>query len=266
MKKIVLFGGEGYIGKVISQYFEKLNFEIISFDNLIYYKNKNKYISNLKSKNFIYGDINDTKLVKKAINSAHFAVSLAGLVGDPITKRYPKESELINNHGTKNLIDICLNSDLEKFIFVSTCSNYGISQKKESLDEKSHLKPLSLYAKAKVNAEKYIISKKNKTSVICTILRFATAFGVSPRMRFDLTINEFVKTLFLNKTLDVYDADTWRPYCHVRDFAKFIEIILNSDSEKINFEIFNAGSSENNFTKRMLVNEISKIIPNSKIF
>ena len=84
-------------------------------------------------------------------------------------------------------------------------------------------------------------------------------------MRFDLTINEFVKTLFLNKTLDVYDADTWRPYCHVKDFAKFIEIILNSDSEKINFEIFNAGSTENNFTKRMLVNEISKIIPNSKI-
>ena len=102
MKKIVLFGGEGYIGKVISQHFEKLNFEIISFDNLIYYKDKNKYISNLKSKNFIYGDINDTKLVKKIINSAHFAVSLAGLVGDSITKRYPKESELINNYGTKN--------------------------------------------------------------------------------------------------------------------------------------------------------------------
>ena len=265
MKKIVLFGGEGYIGKVISQYFEKLNFEIISFDNLIYYEDKNKYISKLKNKNFIYGDINDTKLVKKIMKSAHFAVALAGLVGDPITKRYPKESELINTYGTKNLIDTCLDSNLEKFIFVSTCSNYVISKKKESLDEKSPLKPLSLYAKAKVDAEKYIISKKNNTSVICTILRFATAFGVSPRMRFDLTINEFVKTLFLNKTLDVYDADTWRPYCHVKDFAKFIEIILNSDSKKVNFQIFNAGSSQNNFTKRMLVNEIFKIIPNGKI-
>ena len=176
MKKVVLFGGEGYIGKVISQYLKKLNFEIISFDNLIYCKNKNKYISELKNKNFIYGDINNSELVKKVVSKADFAVVLAGLVGDPITKRYPRESELINNRGTKNLIDICLNSGLEKFIFVSTCSNYGVSQKKESLDEKSPLKPLSLYAKAKVDAEKYIISKKNRTSVICTILRFATAF------------------------------------------------------------------------------------------
>ena len=84
-------------------------------------------------------------------------------------------------------------------------------------------------------------------------------------MRFDLTINQFVKTLFFNKILDVYDADTWRPYCHVKDFATLITIILESDSKKINFEIFNAGSSTNNFTKRMLVNEITKIIPNGKI-
>ena len=82
---------------------------------------------------------------------------------------------------------------------------------------------------------------------------------------FSLCAKSFVKTLFLNRTLNVYDADTWRQYCHVKDFAKFIEIVLNSDPEKINFEIFNAGSSENNFTKRMLVNEISKIIPDRKI-
>ena len=265
MKKIVLFGGEGYIGKVISQHFEKLNYKIISFDNLIYYKDKKKYISNSKNNNFIYGDIKDTNLVKDTINQAQYAVVLAGLVGDPITKKYPKESELINNFGIKNLIDTCLDSNLEKFIFISTCSNYGISQEKKSLDEESPLKPLSLYAKSKVDAEKYIISKKNKTSVICTILRFATAFGASPRMRFDLTVNEFVKTLYLKKVLDVYDADTWRPYCHVKDFAKFVDIIFNSEAEKINFEIFNAGSSENNFTKRMLVNEIAKIIPSGKI-
>ena len=265
MKKIVLFGGEGYIGKVISQHFEKLNYKIISFDNLIYYKDKKKYISNSKNNNFIYGDIKDTNLVKDTINQAQYAVVLAGLVGDPITKKYPKESELINNFGIKNLIDTCLDSNLEKFIFISTCSNYGISQEKKSLDEESPLKPLSLYAKSKVDAEKYIISKKNKTSVICTILRFATAFGASPRMRFDLTVNEFVKTLYLKKVLDVYDADTWRPYCHVKDFAKFVDIIFNSEAENINFEIFNAGSSENNFTKRMLVNEIAKIIPSGKI-
>ena len=265
MKKIVLFGGEGYIGRVISQYFRKLNFEIVSFDNLIYYKDKNKYISNFKNKNFVCGDINDADLVKKTIKEADYAVALAGLVGEPITKKYPKESKIINTQGIRSLIDACLSSDLEKFIFISTCSNYGISNKKEKPNEESPLRPLSPYSKAKVDSEKYILSKKKETSVTCTILRFATAFGISPRMRFDLTVNEFVRILFLNETLDVYDADTWRPYCHVKDFAKFIKIILNSDSKKINFQIFNAGSDKNNFTKRMLIDEIKKIVPDGKI-
>ena len=130
-------------------------------------------------------------------------------------------------------------------------------------DENFELTPLSLYAKAKVEIEKYFLNKKNKVSYTGTVLRFSTAFGISPRMRFDLSISEFVKELYLGNELDIYDENTWRPYCHVRDFAKLLDLILKEKKENINFEVFNAGGDENNFTKKMIVNEISKHIPNA---
>ena len=107
--------------------------------------------------------------------------------------------------------------------------------------------------------------KKNKTNKICTVLRFATAYGSSPRMRFDLTVNEFVKTLYDKKTLEIYDKHTWRPYCHTRDFAKIINMVFNAKQNKVNFQIFNAGSSKNNFTKLMLAKKISKFFSKPKI-
>ena len=103
---------------------------------------------------------------------------------------------------------------------MSTCSNYGLIKGDYLADEEHDLNPLSLYAKSKVNIEKYILSLYKKSSMRPTILRFATAFGLSPRMRFDLTVNQFTKELKLNKKLQVFDENTWRPYCHVKDFAE----------------------------------------------
>jgi nucleoside-diphosphate-sugar epimerase len=86
-----------------------------------------------------------------------------------------------------------------------------------------------------------------------TILRFSTAFGLSPRMRFDLTINQFTRELAIGNELVVYDADTWRPYCHVQDFAHLIQLVIEAPNDKVAFEIFNAGADENNATKKMVV-------------
>lgn len=89
-------------------------------------------------------------------------------------------------------------------------------------------------------------------------MRFATAFGLSPRMRFDLTISEFTRDLFFGEELVVFDEHTWRPYCHVRDFARLLEIVYNSDESNVHFEIFNAGGDKNNFTKKMILDCITK--------
>ena len=214
---------------------------------------------------FINGDMLNTEILKPLIEKAETVILLAGLVGDPITKKYPKESALINDKGVKNVIDLCADLNTKKFIFISTCSNYGLIKNNELADEKFELNPLSFYAKSKVNAEKYILSLKDTTGMNPTILRFATAFGLSPRMRFDLTISEFTRELALGKELVVYDADTWRPYCHVKDFARLIQMVIEAPIEKVSFEVFNAGGDVNNAKKKMIVDTIINKIPKGRV-
>ena len=199
------------------------------------------------------------------IELADAVVLLAGLVGDPITKKYTKESALINDRGVKNVIDLCVQQSKKKLIYISTCSNYGLIEGNDIVDEQHELRPLSLYAKSKVNSEKYILSLQGKTEISPTILRFATAFGLSPRMRFDLTISEFTLNLALGKELFVYDPQTWRPYCHVLDFVRLIQMIIEAPDEKVSFEVFNAGGEVNNATKEMIVGYILEKIPYGKV-
>ena len=133
------------------------------------------------------------------MNDVYCVVILSGLVGDPITKKYPILSKNINEKLIKKIINQSFQKKIPRLIFVSTCSNYGLRDISSKAKENSVLKPLSLYAKSKVSLEKFILSKKQQSITVPTILRFATAFGLSRRMRFDLTINEFTKDIFLKK-------------------------------------------------------------------
>ena len=262
MKKILLVGGAGYIGSVLTEYLLSAGFEVKCFDALIY-SQKNCINNFLERKNyeFILGDIRNEDEVKKSLRDISVVIILAGLVGDPITKKYPKQAEDINSKAIKNLINLCRNVNIDRLVFISTCSNYGLLKDNELADEDYKLNPLSSYAKHKVEIENYLMSLKNEVDFSATILRFATAFGVSPRMRFDLTINQFTKVILEKKLLSIYDAHTWRPYCHVYDFARLIEKILIIEKEKIYFQIFNGGDNKNNFTKKTIIDEIVKIIP-----
>ncbi len=266
-KNILLIGGEGYIGSVTALYLLSKGYKVTSYDNLIFNNNHSvlskKYNQNFK---FIFGDLQNQKLLKKVIieNNIKVIVLLAGLVGDPITKKYPKYSKIINDYLVSKTINLVKKIKLDNFIFVSTCSNYGLITDDVIADENFYLKPLSLYAKSKVRAEKTILKSTSNKFYRPTILRFATAFGISPRMRFDLTVNEFTREMFLNKKIDVYDPDTWRPYCHVLDFARAIQKVFESDISKTTFEVFNVGNSINNATKRMIIDLIKSKIDDSK--
>ena len=207
----------------------------------------------------------DASVLKKALEGITDVLLLAGLVGDPITKKYPEASQAINNAGIKNCINQLNGIGLEHLVFVSTCSNYGLIENFQLADEDFELKPLSLYAKAKVATEQYITSLKGKVDYTPTVLRFATAFGLSNRMRFDLTVSEFTREMALDHELLVYDANTWRPYCHVRDFGRLIDIVFQAPKENVAFEIFNAGGEVNNFTKQGIVDAILEQLPNAKV-
>tara|TARA_B110000027_G_scaffold120362_1_gene133745 strand:- start:1667 stop:2671 length:1005 start_codon:yes stop_codon:yes gene_type:complete len=266
MNKILIIGGAGYVGSVVTAHFLKLDFKVNVLDQFVYDNqfSASSYVGDTNYKLF-KGDFGDYNILDKCSKGVDQVFLLGGLVGDPITKNFPKESGFINEKQIIRCIDYFDNKNIEKLVFISTCSNYGLIKEDELADEKFKLNPLSLYAKAKVNAEKYLLSKKNKVNYSAVVLRFATAFGLSPRMRFDLTISEFTRDLFFNKELVVFDEHTWRPYCHIRDFARLLEIVYNSEKSKVHFEIFNAGGDKNNFTKKMILNCITKNLNQCKI-
>ncbi|MDC0645553.1 SDR family oxidoreductase, partial [Candidatus Pelagibacter ubique] len=261
MKKILIIGGEGYIGQELNSFLQsqKQKFEICVVDSVLYKQlplKKNKKFSNYS---FLKYDLSNNKKNDEILNNVYCVILLSGLVGDPITKKYPLESKKNNETLIKKFINQSFKKKIPRLIFISTCSNYGLRNINNKAKENSILKPLSLYSKSKVSLERFILNKK-KGSTVPTILRFATAFGLSPRMRFDLTINEFTKDIFLKKKLDVYDIDTWRPYCHIKDFSRLIYKVINADKNKVNFQVFNAGSTTNNFTKQMIIQRILKYI------
>ncbi len=264
-KKILLIGGGGYIGSVIAQYFLDKGYKVLIYDLFIY--DNSFIIKKINNKNLevVNIDFCDSKSLIQNLSGVNYAVILGGLVGDPITKKYPEESQAINLIGIKKLFLLLSEKNIERLIFISTCSNYGLVNNNIKADENTDLKPLSLYAKHKVDAEKFLMSLKGKVDYVPTILRFATAFGLSERMRFDLTVNEFTYELFKNNKLSIYDENTWRPYCHVKDFARLIDIVISSPKNKVSFEIFNAGGQSNHATKKQIVSEITSFIDSSNV-
>jgi nucleoside-diphosphate-sugar epimerase len=172
---------------------------------------------------------------------------------------------MINLDGILQLIHSLNGRGLNRVIFISTCSNYGLLESNAIADETCELNPLSLYAKAKVVVEEELLALRGQVDFHAIILRFATAFGLSPRMRFDLTVNEFTREMYLGRELLVYDAETWRPYCHVRDFSRVGHQVLLAPEELISFEVFNAGGEFNNCNKQTIVDEILRHFPNAPV-
>lgn len=266
-RNVLVVGGGGYVGTVICKNLIDHGYSVRCLDNYIYNHYESSY-SLLSTPGFeiINGNLCDKETVARALNGVTDVFVLAGLVGDPITKKYPDLSREINLEGISQMVDLLKDRQgLIRVVFVSTCSNYGLIEGDMLADEETALKPLSLYAEAKVELEKKFLALEGKVDFAVSVLRFATAFGLSPRMRFDLTVNEFASDLALGRDLLVYDADTWRPYCHVQDFAVLLRRVIEAPKSMVNFEVFNAGGDTNNCTKRMLVNLILKYMPDGNV-
>jgi nucleoside-diphosphate-sugar epimerase len=265
-RKILLIGGAGYIGTVLIKHLLDRGYNVRCLDLLLYHTHSciEPYLANPNFE-FVPADYTDADKISATLEGVSDVVMLGGLVGDPITKKYPDESHKINHQGYEDLIDQLNGRGLNKVIFISTCSNYGLMQGDEIADENSELNPLSAYAHAKVAIEKRLLAIGESVDFQPTVLRFATAFGLSPRMRFDLTISQFTREIAVGDDVLVYDADTWRPYCHVLDFSEVIRRVLEAPKERVTLQVFNAGGDKNNQTKRMIIEAVLGEVPSGKV-
>jgi nucleoside-diphosphate-sugar epimerase len=252
-RQVLVIGGAGYIGNTLVRRLLEEGYRVRALDLLLY--DHGAALSGLwevPGFSFVHGDLRDAATVEQAMEDVTDVVLLAAVVGDPASSAYPELARSVNVDGAISVFDALDSYGVERFVFTSTCSNYGLRESDDLATEESELAPVSLYAENKVEFEQHALGRVAEVEVCPTILRIATAYGMSQRMRFDLTVSEFARTLAVGEELLVYDADTWRPYCHVQDISSAIMTVLDSPAESVRGEVFNVGHSEENYTKRML--------------
>jgi len=266
LKKVLVTGGAGYIGSVLVRLLLNNGFKVRVLDNLTYGGESLTECLNDPEFDFIKGDIRNITDIEKAILGVDYVVHFAAIVGDPACAKQPILANEVNLEATKKLYVLSNKQGVRKFIFASTCSNYGRMKDPEAfVNELSELNPISIYAETKVAVEKYLLSQDRNNNCKPTCLRFSTVYGLSPRLRFDLTVNEFTREIAMGRELIVFGEQFWRPYCHVLDLSRAVLSVLNANEEKVGFEVFNVGDTNENYQKQMIVNEILKQLPDGKV-
>lgn len=249
---ILITGGAGYIGSVLTRHLLECGHKVRVLDNLTYGGNHMVPLFGNERFGFQNGDVRRLEDCENAVRGIDYVIHLAAIVGEPAVSQNELASIRTNVDGTKNIYQA---SKGKPFVFASTCSNYGQAL---LATEKTELKPHGLYAEQKGDMEQWLLEQGN-----CTILRFATAYGFSPRMRLDLMIQQFVFDAYMTGKLEIYNPDAWRPFVHVQDIARAIEIIVDTCPRGTNGQIYNVGGT--NVTKRMLADKIKDLMPRVEI-
>ncbi len=259
---VLVTGGNGYLGSVLVEELSVRGYQVIVFDNGLTSLN---FPSSLKNKcvSYIRGDVLDQSDLEPALKGIDVVVHLASIVGDPACNTTPDLAWDINYLGTVRLAQACRKAGVKRFVFASTCSNYGL-QVQEDMDEMAPLNPQSIYARSKIQSEHYLLSVRDETFSPC-ILRFATLYGLSPRMRFDLALNVMTVRAALENEVTVYGGEQWRPFLHVRDAARAIMHVLEPTSYSTSAEIYNCGSEMENYRLKDLGQLIVQEVPTARL-
>lgn len=254
---ILITGGAGYLGSVTARILLNKGHQVRVLDSLIHGGDSLTGLYPFDNFQFTYGDIRSISALEEALVSVDAVIHLAALVGDPACARDPELSRSINFDATMKLFELCRRFGVSRFILASTCSNYGRQTDPDKyVSEDAELTPISVYAETKVASERSLLDMSGGVNPEVSVLRFATLFGISPRMRFDLTVNEFTRDLLTNKKLSIYGEQHWRPYVHVVDAGRAISEILETSPELISGQVFNVGDSNQNYQKGKIVEMI----------
>jgi nucleoside-diphosphate-sugar epimerase len=263
---ILVTGGAGYVGSVVVEELLGHGHRVRVLDSLAHGSVPSLLqVWGRDGFEFVRGDVRDGSARVKALADVGAVVHLAAIVGDPACSREPDLAREVNLEGTHALLDEADRAGVERFVFASTCSNYGkMADSSQLATEDLELRPVSLYAETKVDAELDVLERSNN-GLVTSCLRFATVYGASPRMRFDLTVNEFTRDMALTPELVVFGEQFWRPYIHVRDAARAVRTALEAPVEAVRGEVFNVGETRENYRKLDIVELLKERFPDATV-
>jgi nucleoside-diphosphate-sugar epimerase len=266
---VLVTGGAGYIGALLSSELLRLGYRVTVIDTLLY--GGESLMGFLHHPNFHFTKANITE--PGAVRSSLWRdwpkpdtfIHLAAIVGFPACQAIGKQASYkYNVEGTKMVFEQASSLGAERFIFASTYSNYGLSPDGKPVTEESSLNPQSLYAETKITAEEFLLAQKDS---ICSplIFRLATLYGIAPRTRFDLIINQFVLDAYSNRELIIYQRGYSRSFVHVQDVVRGMILGINAPKRKIRNQIYNLGTDKGNFTKDEIVGLVVKRLPETVV-
>ena len=260
--KVLITGGAGYIGSLLSGILLQRGYSVVVIDDLLF--GGDSLLAYLTHPQFEFhkANVTEKETIRPYFREVDHVIHLAALVGFPACRQVgPQVAWLYNLQGTKNAYELARENKVKRFAFASTYSNYGIAEGNGAVTEESPLNPQSLYAETKIAAEQFLIEEGKKSETVPVLFRFATLFGLSPRTRFDLIINQFVLEAIEKRRLIIYQKNYNRSFVHIRDIAKALTLGMELGFDKVGNQIFNVGSNAGNYSKEEVIQLIQKYVP-----
>lgn len=274
-RHILITGGAGYIGSLLSAELLRANCRVTVADSLLF--GGESLIPFLQHPNFhfVKTDVTGPRALKDAVRGEHSSgrdwpnpdaiVHLAAIVGFPACQAVGRQvAWKYNVEATKLVYEQACALEVERFLFASTYSNYGLMTDESPVTEESPLNPQSLYAETKIAAEEYLLAQK-EAPCAPLLFRFATLYGISPRTRFDLIVNQFVLDAYTKHQLLIYQRGYSRSFVHVFDVVRGLLLGLGMSQEKIRGKVYNLGTNDGNYTKDQIVNLVLKWMPETSV-
>ena len=268
-RHVLITGGAGYIGSLLTSELLRANYHVTVIDSLLF--GGESLVPFLPHPNFhfVKADVTEPRTIKDSLKDGwqkpDAIVHLAAIVGFPACQAVGKQvAWRYNVDATKLVFAQAVDLGVERFVFSSTYSNYGLSPEGKPVTEDSPLNPQSLYAETKIASEEFLLTQGN-SSCAPLIFRFATLYGISPRTRFDLIVNQFVLEAFTKRELIIYQRGYSRSFVHIRDVARGVIMGLEAERQKICGQVFNLGTDNGNYSKDDIVRLVLKRIPETVV-
>ena len=268
-RHILITGGAGYIGSLLTSELLRLNYRVSVLDSLLFGGESLVAFLHHPNFNFVKTDVTNPRAIKDSIKDdwqkPDAIIHLAAIVGFPACQAVGKQvAWKYNVEATKMAFEQASDLGVDRFVFASTYSNYGLSPDGKPVTEETPLNPQSLYAETKIAGEEYLLSQKD-ASCAPLLFRFATLYGLSPRTRFDLIVNQFVLDAFTKRQLIIYQRGYSRSFVHIRDAVRGMIMGLEADRSKIQGQVFNLGTDNGNYSKDDIVGLVLKRLPQTVV-